>query len=723
MKRWGTFSFMFALVAGALVISQTRKTAAPVGPDALLFFVADTQHELTRLPAKFTRMSDEEEITVGNDLAQRYLGSGAFAKEDASTKVVQNYVNRVGGHVAAQAQRKLPYKFHYISDPDFINAFALPGGHVFIGGGLIALMDSEDELADVLGHEVEHIDHYHCAERVQTEGTLRSLPLGELVALPVEVFEAGYNKTQELEADREGTHLAVKAGYSPLGAIRMFQAFDRLEEQRRNRAQTPGEELSSIAWQTLEGYFRSHPAPAERIAQIQKMITDEQSEKMASERTLEVAYVFLTARAQKTLEAKNYDGAEKLATRSLKIQPDQPVAVKVLAEAQFAQGKFAAANENYRKLVDQSPSDAGDVAGFANGMAAAALGARQYNQAEKFAAASLNLQANNAQALIFLSEAEMALTDFGASRAAYQKLKNLYPDDAESVVAFARSFAAEARDAHRFGQAAEVASYWLTLDPQATEALTIQAEAGLALGNFSTSSKAFRKLLDLTPKDQQVDMNLVWSYAEALSAANSPRESAQEFGEFMAEQRISTPALNSQIKIEWAGLMLLAGNGAPAEEMIRKGGSAEYGVAPEHLIRLAWWYYRAKQYAAANALLLNLANQRSGDLNIQYDLAWVELEINETDKAIVRFRIPHGEGNTNPSQWNTPQMGLAIALWKTHDADEAVKEYEAATEAEPRWLDPRLVRTFYSPLVAQTAAELQTEHTKRLEAKRPSFTR
>ena len=71
-----------------------------------------------------------------------------------------------------------------------INAFALPGGHVYVGGGLLQLMDSEDELAAVLGHEIEHIDHYDCGERVQREQALRRIPLGVIVALPVEVFEA-----------------------------------------------------------------------------------------------------------------------------------------------------------------------------------------------------------------------------------------------------------------------------------------------------------------------------------------------------------------------------------------------------------------------------------------------------------------------------------------------------------------------------------------------------
>src|SRR5256884_9660442 len=96
-------------------------------------------------------------------------------------------------------------------------------------------MDSEDQLAAVLGHEIEHIDHYHCAERVQQEHALRKIPLAELFVLPIEIFQAGYSKDQELEADREGTRLAVEAGYSANGAIRMFETFQRLYEEHYTR--------------------------------------------------------------------------------------------------------------------------------------------------------------------------------------------------------------------------------------------------------------------------------------------------------------------------------------------------------------------------------------------------------------------------------------------------------------------------------------------------------
>src|SRR2546427_5911577 len=125
------------------------------------------------MPVRFTRMSEQDEVRVGNEIAKSY-SAARTDKSDVEVTEIQAYVTQVGSHVAAHAHRKLPYTFHYIPEKYFVNAFALPGGHVYIGEGLLALMDSEDQLAAVLGHEIEHIDHYHCAERVQQEHALRS---------------------------------------------------------------------------------------------------------------------------------------------------------------------------------------------------------------------------------------------------------------------------------------------------------------------------------------------------------------------------------------------------------------------------------------------------------------------------------------------------------------------------------------------------------------------
>jgi len=166
MKRWIALSIILLLGIAAIVVSERGKVDVAPSPAAMLYLIADTEQELTRMPVNFTRMSDEEEVAIGNQLAKMYV-SQREDKKDPQTVEIENYVSKLGAQLATHAHRKLPYQFHYIPDDGFLNAFALPGGHVFVGSGLMSLMDSEDELAAVIGHEIEHIDHYHCADRAQ----------------------------------------------------------------------------------------------------------------------------------------------------------------------------------------------------------------------------------------------------------------------------------------------------------------------------------------------------------------------------------------------------------------------------------------------------------------------------------------------------------------------------------------------------------------------------
>ena len=370
MKRWVCLAGILILGVAAMVVSERRQVDVRASPTSLLNLVADSERDLLRMPTDFSHMPDQKEIRIGDELANSYVngqGSGEFPEEDA---IVSDYVARVGAGVASHAHRKLPYRFHYIAQQGMVNAFALPGGHVFIGAGLLAMMDSEDELAAVLGHEIEHIDHFHCAERAQRESAMRHIPLGEILSLPMQLFEVGYSKDQELEADREGTRLAVASGYSANGAIRMFEAFGRLYEQYQTADKSPRDEAARLAQETVEGYFRSHPPSAERIAQVQKLIASEGWSVLA-ERDLRVAYIFQMAKARGALRARNYKQAEELATQSLRFRPDQPRALELLASAQFRQANFSGAAETSLRFLKIEPTNAKMVTFFARALAAA----------------------------------------------------------------------------------------------------------------------------------------------------------------------------------------------------------------------------------------------------------------------------------------------------------------------------------------------------------------
>ncbi|AEU39146.1 M48 family metalloprotease [Granulicella mallensis] len=277
MRRWLPLSLIVIAGIFAIVAVQWQRIAARPSAQGILSAAADAQHEATRVPTHFDPMSDADEIALGDELASEYAERWPSSPADAAkNRAIEAYLQIVGERAAAGVRRKLPWKFHYIPDPAFVNAFALPGGHVFVGQGVIVLMKSEDALAAVLGHEVEHIDLRHCAERMQTEAHLRELgTLGAVVGLPVEVFLAGYSKEQEMEADRDGTTLAVKAGYSPQGILQLLGEFEKLEQQANasdDKPATPVDEAAQVSLQTVAGYFRSHPPAAQREQQVRELM-------------------------------------------------------------------------------------------------------------------------------------------------------------------------------------------------------------------------------------------------------------------------------------------------------------------------------------------------------------------------------------------------------------------------------------------------------------------
>lgn len=294
MKRPVVFVVFFLILGFALAglyWSQRRAKSTVVSPNAILNMVADAQRDLSRLPMHLTRLSDDQEIAIGRELASRYAAqTRPLTPEEQG---LEKYVRRVGASVAVHAHRHLPYSFTVLPDHNMLNAFSLPGGPVYVGEGMLDLMTNEDELASVLAHEVEHIDHYHCVERVQVEARLKKLNLdivGTLLQIPLDFWETGYHKDEEFEADREGMYLAVQSGYSPYGSVDLFERFAELSDEYVIHAKNPDEELSQLAIQSLTGYFRSHPLPTERLAQAKRIIAQEHWESRTVRKPFHVEY-------------------------------------------------------------------------------------------------------------------------------------------------------------------------------------------------------------------------------------------------------------------------------------------------------------------------------------------------------------------------------------------------------------------------------------------------
>ncbi len=209
----------------------------------------------------FGKTSTEDEIRIGKQIAGNLLGAAPLVKDDT----LQQYVNSVGRWVALQSSRpELPWKFGVIESED-INAFAAPGGYVFITKGLYKRLNSEAELAGVLGHEIAHVTKKHHLDLLRKSSLIGALAqaaskefkggdqtVQNLIGNGAEMLARGLDKEAEFEADRIGTVFAVRAGYDAWGLPTVLQDMATLNAND-NR---------------LALLYKTHPTAADRLARL-----------------------------------------------------------------------------------------------------------------------------------------------------------------------------------------------------------------------------------------------------------------------------------------------------------------------------------------------------------------------------------------------------------------------------------------------------------------------
>jgi beta-barrel assembly-enhancing protease len=219
------------------------------------FFVFCLIPQGQNLPPQ-ANLTDADEIRIGGLLAAKFAKAEGL-EPTPQTRRIDEYLQKVADTLAAHAKRKLPYHIHFDSDPGFKSAFALPGGEIFIGAGVVAMMDTEDQLAIVLGHEMEHADLNQCRDRLIEELSKQQLTLATADQMKFEPFLPGYGHDREFAADRFGVKLASEAGYSPEGAVRLLNMYVLLGQQMIH---TPSEAEKNLK---------------DRIAQVQQLTAEE----------------------------------------------------------------------------------------------------------------------------------------------------------------------------------------------------------------------------------------------------------------------------------------------------------------------------------------------------------------------------------------------------------------------------------------------------------------
>lgn len=215
-------------------------------------------------------------IPTGQEIA---IGSG-MAEEVAHTETTladsawQSYVNEVGQKLAAVSDRRDIEYYFTVIESDQINAFAAPGGYLYIYTGLLRIMDNEAEMAAVMAHEISHVVGRHGIKRLQKAmgfalayqlafGGGSSQAVDAAIGVGMGLMFAGYSRNAEREADNFGIGYMVAAGYDPNGAVTMFEKL----------AAAGGDGSSNV----FEKMSRSHPETVERINNAKAQITAQQT--------------------------------------------------------------------------------------------------------------------------------------------------------------------------------------------------------------------------------------------------------------------------------------------------------------------------------------------------------------------------------------------------------------------------------------------------------------
>lgn len=233
---------------------------------ALCKYYSSSQYNEITGETQHVNITAEQEIALGLNSYPAMIQQYGGLHPDAEA---QKFVKSVGQKVVQNSDAKqtpYQYDFHLLYDPEVVNAFALPGGQVFITAALFNKLDSEDQLAGVFGHEIGHVVARHGAERIAKEELTQGLTGAAVVAsgdyntaqaaqMIAGLVNMSYGRDQELESDDLGVRFMSQAGYNPEALIEVMKILE-----------------AASGGQRQPEFLSTHPSPENRIQKIRDAI-------------------------------------------------------------------------------------------------------------------------------------------------------------------------------------------------------------------------------------------------------------------------------------------------------------------------------------------------------------------------------------------------------------------------------------------------------------------
>lgn len=333
---------------------------------ALLFCGCAVNPVTGRSELALVSFSEEEEVALGaKAFSPAVQQQGGFYRDAA----LEEYIQGIGLRVARVSHRPgLNYRFRVLNS-SVPNAFALPGGFIVINRGLLVHLSSEAEAAAVLAHETGHVTARHSLagyQRAMAENLLLagvSVAAGgrtgvmQISGITASLFENGFSRDQEREADSLGIDYMVKAGYSPEGAVRLQEYFYEQLEGKKNPL-------------FIEGLFRTHPFSKERLDNARALIAQRYPgaarnpaytlneaifrQKTARLREVQKAYD-IADEGDKLLKEKRYDEALARYGQAIAREPGQAPFHSSSARVHLIRKNYPAAEASLRKALQLDP--------------------------------------------------------------------------------------------------------------------------------------------------------------------------------------------------------------------------------------------------------------------------------------------------------------------------------------------------------------------------------
>jgi predicted Zn-dependent protease len=370
-------------------------------------------------------ISLEEERAMGDKILAQILSSGLVVEDE----FVNKYISGLGQYLTRGLETKhFPYDFHVIRDSSW-NAFATPGGHIFMFTGLIEIMEDVEELAGVLCHEIAHVSARHISQRIEQSkklswatmaGMLAGLVLGGAAggALMQGSMAAGqaaqlaYSREHERQADQMGFEYMRRSSYNPAGMAATFIKMQR---------------SPMLDPDAIPPYLLTHPMGPERIANIEMMARNTPVPTMMSAEA--AVYKKYFKHVKTILRAKYYDPdvAEKIFNSELKSGSDPSLSHFGLGVVAKRRGEYTLAIKHFEVALKRNPRSKNILTH---------LGETYQLQGEDSKAIScfrkvLNVDKYDKQALFLMAMSYQNLGQYPRAIPLYEKLSTMKPVKAE----------------------------------------------------------------------------------------------------------------------------------------------------------------------------------------------------------------------------------------------------------------------------------------------------